>query len=416
MNRKNRQKLLTFISLFLITIILLVFSFFRQEVSSNEFVVRLGNPLLSDGKTDRALNVWDLQVFQNKIYIAGGSTVENVGPINVWAYDPANGTFEKEYTVDEEAIEHFQVFDDELYIPAADPRSNDANKFYQKTVDGKWHQYSSDSVTLSHVRDLIKTSSGDILLIGNSPHSKNSSKPATAITSDNGMTFQGAGIDKIPVMNNNPIILYNWFFSVFSYQNKIYAPTSLLKNKVNLPGVTAVYNPTKNKFELDYSLSNINFIPEDLNSNIDQPIINRIWNPVEYHNNLIYPVRSYSIEPRSYKQAYMNSLGMYVKSDIKSNPLPLEFPMPNSVGEDAIIIDDQLYALANRKKLSNKYTIYVFKANDFQANKWSEVLHFDSKNKARSFEYLDGKFYFGLGQDYGEPIADAGDILSYTVQ
>ena len=416
MNRKNRQKLLTFISLFVITVLLLALGLSRPEVK-NDNIVRLGNPLLSDGKTDRALNVWDLQVFDGKIYIAGGSTVENAGPINVWAYNPTTQNFIKEYTVDEEAIEHFRVFDNELYIPAADSRSNDASKFYRKTAGGKWHQHSYDSLKLAHVRDLIKTNSRDILLVGNSRYSKDSSKPGTAITSDNGITFQGAGIDKIPVINNKPILFFNWFFSVFSYQNRIYAPTSLLKNKTNLSGVIAVYNHAKRKFELDYSLSNINFIPKDVNYNNDLPIINRIWNAIEYQNNLIYSVRSYSIDPRNNDRAYMNSIGMYVKSDLKSNPVPLKFTLLNSIGEDAITIDNQLYVLANKKEFANTYTIYVFKADDvFQADKWSEVLHFKSKNKARSFEYLDSNFYFGLGQDYGEKIANAGDILSYTVQ
>ncbi|MFM2311641.1 MAG: hypothetical protein RLZZ04_917 [Cyanobacteriota bacterium] len=81
MDKKYRQKLLVFAWLFLITLLLLAWGFDRQEVNSNQSIVRLGNPLLTDGKKGRALNVWDLQAFNGKIYLGGGSSVENAGPI-----------------------------------------------------------------------------------------------------------------------------------------------------------------------------------------------------------------------------------------------------------------------------------------------------------------------------------------------
>lgn len=117
----------------------------------------LGNPLSQDGKKGRALNVWDLQVFDGKIYLGGGSTVTNAGPINVWAYNPAPESFVKEYTVQEEAIEHYKVFGNQLYIPAADPRNSDHNKYYRQNDDNTWSKYTSSNVKLAHVRDLIQT-------------------------------------------------------------------------------------------------------------------------------------------------------------------------------------------------------------------------------------------------------------------
>lgn len=213
-------------------------------------------------------------------------------------------------------------------------------------------------------------------------------------------------------------------FSVFSYQNQIYAPTSLLKNKVDIPGAIAVYAQKQKKFELDYSLSNLDFIPEDLNSKNDLSIINRIWNTLEYRDSLIYSVRSYAIDPRNNHQAYMNSLGIFIKKSLKSKPLFVEFPDQKSLGEDVLLINDQLYALANKKQKED-FIVYVYQLTSLPAyqltslNKnleWQEVLHFPSQNRARSFEYLDNSFYFGLGQDYGEAIANSGDILSYTLK
>jgi hypothetical protein len=83
MEQKYRQKVLLSVLLFLITILILIGGTFSQEHRINSAVVRLGNPLAADGQRDHALNVWDLQAFQGKIYVAGGSTVTNVGLINV---------------------------------------------------------------------------------------------------------------------------------------------------------------------------------------------------------------------------------------------------------------------------------------------------------------------------------------------
>jgi hypothetical protein len=419
---RNIHKLWVVFLLFLVTIsvVTLVSS---QEISNpSKSVNYLGNPLSEDGKTEAALNVWDLQAFNGKIYLAGGSTQENTGPINVWAYNPQTATFDQEYTVDEEAIEHYQVFDNELYIPAADPRTKNTNKFYRRGLNNKWTQYSSNQVNLAHVRDLIKTDSGDILLVG---INANPAKSSIAITEDNGETFQEAGINKQEYVlrqdDGTEIVLLdlNSFFSVFSYQNKIYAPSSLLRDYQNSSGAIAVYNFQSKKLELNKKLKNDEFIPkQDIGiaqgkQGID--IIYRIWNPVEYKTSLVYTVRSHSYSATKYKTAHMKSLGIYLKRDLGVSPTRITFPDQDSLGEDILIIDQNLYALTNTKLGNGKFITYVYKANTQNfPDVWEEVLHFKSPNLARSFEYLNQVFYFGLGHNYDDKINQSGQILSYV--
>lgn len=422
MYQKYKQELL-FISLFLIAILVFSWNAVSQNNHTANIVVKLGNPLAKDGIKGRALNVWDLQVFDNKIYIAGGSTVTNAGPINVWAYNPDTQSFENEYTVAEEAIEHFRVFDNELYIPAADPRHGDANKFYRQTINSKWKKYASKNVRLAHVRDLIKTRNVSLLFVGNNrnPDNKNNDAPGTAITTDDGISFQSAGIDDSPSVGDIVFTDYNWFFSVFSYQGKIYAPTSLLKDAWTEAGAIAIYDHKQEKFILDAKLDNSEFIPRsqiDINQGkYGFETIYRMWHPVEFNNCLVYPVRSYSNsnKKREYLGKYMNSIGFYLKEDMGKTPIEIKLPH-RAKGEDILIIDGELYVLANKRINREKFLIYVYKTQEPLRGKWSEVLHFNSTNKARSFEYLDGTFYFGLGQDYVEAISNSGDILSYTLQ
>ncbi|MEO1800118.1 MAG: hypothetical protein AAFR62_06775 [Cyanobacteria bacterium J06629_2] len=381
--------------------------FWVEPTEIENALINLGNPLATSGITGRSLNVWDLQAFEGKIYLGGGSTVDNTGPIDVLAYNPARQKFEKEYTVQEEAIEHYRVFDNQLYIPASDPKIGDSNKFYRRDVSGTWQLYQSKAIALAHVRDLIKLDTEEILLVGNNRSYKQLSKPATAITTDGGKSFQEAGI------NNPPDNEFNWFFSVFTYQEKIYAPTSLLRDCLDEPGTIAVYNPRQRKFELDLQLDNSEFIPQSCRHGFY--IIYRLWHPVEFQGALVYPARSYSYYDRNKPQAYMNTIDLYVKPAPEATPFAVTFPDGKSVGEDLLVIDNRLYAIANAKIAKDKFLVYLYKTNDPTVeNNWQEVLHFRSSNKVRSFEYLDGKFYFGLGQDYGDRLGKAGSILSIS--
>ncbi|MEL7417240.1 MAG: hypothetical protein AAGK10_01470 [Cyanobacteria bacterium J06555_3] len=382
--------------------------------------VRLGNPLASDGKQGRALNVWDLQVFDGKIYLGGGDTSKNAGPINVWAYDPVSESFNSETTVSEEAILQYKVIENQLYIPAADPRGNDNSKFYRRLAGGEWEKFADQNLKLAHVRDLIKVNN-QLLLVGNS-------RPAVAaedviqgavITDASQVGFRPVQVDNLPDTGNVSFLGFDWFFSVFAYQDKIFAPNSFLRDTGGYPGSIAVYDPQTEKLALDFNLSSDEFIPQ---ANIDPQkgkygvdTIYQIWQPLVYQDHLIYTARSFSnaVNQRKAYQLYFNSLGAYRKSGLGASPQEITLPH-QAIGEDLLLIEDELHILANQKQ-GNKFMIHVFKTDQPAEDNWQTVLSFSSHNKARSFEYLEGAFYFGLGQDQGEAIANSGDILRYTL-
>ena len=417
--RRNLTNLIVLALMTLITLLVVVPLAWTSPNPSKGQLKKLGNPLLDDGVKGRALNIWDLQAFAGKIYLGGGSTVSNAGPINVWAYDPNSQKFIKEYAVDEEAIEHYKLLDNQLYIPAADPTQGDSNKFYRRQQDGQWQKYASEVVQLAHVRDLIKTNTNDILLVGNNRQPGKPSRPGTAIATktEDGLVFQGAGIKNIQE-KNTILVDFNWFFSTFEYQQRIYATNSVLRDYDNYAGSIAEYDSQSRQFKLNFSLHNDELIPPPLmrkNGKYGIEVIYRPWNPVEFQNYLVYPVRSYSNIANSYRQAYMNTLGFFYKSGMGNSPQELTLPQA-ALGEDVLIIDNELYVLANKQEQNGEFTIFVFKTDHLdQKIEWQQLVEFSSPNKARSFEYLDNTFYFGLGQDYGDAIANSGDILSYTL-
>ncbi|MEM6612613.1 MAG: hypothetical protein AAF652_10235, partial [Cyanobacteria bacterium P01_C01_bin.72] len=302
--------------------------------------VRLGNPLAGDGKTGRALNVWDLQVFDGKVYLGGGDTTRNAGPINVWAYSPARQSFIKETTVAEEAILQYKVIDDQLYIPAADPRGNDNSKFYRLAAGGTWEKFADQSLKLAHVRDLIKLNN-KLLLVGNSrPEIKEQEiVPGAVITDSNQVNFRPVQVDNLPDTGNVTFLGFDWFFTVFAFQNKIFALNAFLRDTGGYPGSIAVYDPQTERLALDFNLGSEEFIPQ---ANIDQEngkygvdTIYQIWQPLVYQDHLIYTARSFSnaVNLRKAEQLYFNSLGVYLKSAWGKSPSEIDLPH-QSIGED----------------------------------------------------------------------------------
>ncbi|MBN2620291.1 hypothetical protein JXB22_04295, partial [candidate division WOR-3 bacterium] len=76
--------------------------------------------LPATGSVHAAVRINDLQVFDNKIYIGYGDAVINTGPTDVIAFDLGHGTFNREFTVDEEGIYAYRVTNGSLMIPGID--------------------------------------------------------------------------------------------------------------------------------------------------------------------------------------------------------------------------------------------------------------------------------------------------------
>ncbi|HQF21578.1 MAG TPA: hypothetical protein PLT37_10085 [Kiritimatiellia bacterium] len=102
---------------------LLVLMLASVPAVADDVAVKIGNPLLAKfpvGGDARPRSIWDLQVFNGKLYLAHGDYWNNAGPIDVWTYRGDGANFVKEYTTQEEMIWDFFVQDDLLFIPGVD--------------------------------------------------------------------------------------------------------------------------------------------------------------------------------------------------------------------------------------------------------------------------------------------------------
>jgi hypothetical protein len=112
--------------------------------------LKLGSPnrrrFPKDDPSDAfARTVWDLHVFEGRIYVGCGDWDANRGPIDIYSFapaaEPAQVAFEKEFTVQDESVDLFRDYGRTLYVPGIDAKENWTwGNLYTKS-GGKWEKH-----------------------------------------------------------------------------------------------------------------------------------------------------------------------------------------------------------------------------------------------------------------------------------
>ena len=400
-------------------------------------VTVLGNPMQGTNLSGRNRSVWDLQFFDNRIYLGSGNTTTNPGKNIVWSFSPATGEFTNELLANTEAIEHYRVIDGRLFLPSADPASGDATKFYYRDPGGSWVEH-SHSNPLAHVRDMVKAADGSLFGVGNSRIAGREG----ILKFNSGTGYGGAAVDAIATdvafqANTN-------FYSTFSYAGETFATSSYFfgirtnywrqsNNTFHELNALFRYRPESGKFVSDSTEGTVQsqiittrdfvpFPPQPANGLYPEELVASIYrvdSSIEIGTSLVYTFRAYSLQtpqngsPNYYQTLYNKSLGMCVKTSLKGAPAKVVFPgAPNAIGEDLLKINGKVYALANEKINNNSFVISVHRtATPGISSSWEPLFKFNTGGRCKSFEFSQNKFYFGMGADTGESTAEAGRLL-----
>ncbi|MBQ7089085.1 MAG: hypothetical protein IJN04_05540 [Clostridia bacterium] len=83
--------------------------------------------------------VWDMTIYDGKLYVGCGDYVNNTGgvPVMYCSLDDL-GNWQRESIVLDEQIGRFLVLDDKLTIPGWDPKGSPESGTYYQLEDGKW--------------------------------------------------------------------------------------------------------------------------------------------------------------------------------------------------------------------------------------------------------------------------------------
>lgn len=344
----------------------------------------LGIPLSSRYPDDSvSRSPWDMEVYDNKLFIGGGDYDNNTGPVPVYYYDLSTDRWENSGTVPDEQIEMYQIINDKLMIPGCDPQDNwDYGNIY--TYNNGWNTNRAIPGGI-HQFDLVEYHNMIFVALGVVP-----GEYPIAVSDDNGASYHQV----IMCKNNVPIDT----------------------NIPNVEGVTSAQNRVYDLFVLNDSL----YAYYCNNTNITTTL--EIY---KYHNGAFHYYCDFPDNIKTKRTAYrifnakveFNSCQyvatgrLYVTKDMKSFQ-EIEIAKDSAV-TDLKIINNKLYALVLLRAENGDYIISLRELTNPENNAFRERFRITFPCPALCFTYHNGYVYFGMGHGIlRDSCKTCGTILS----
>jgi alpha-tubulin suppressor-like RCC1 family protein len=361
-----------------------IFTVFAADVTSH--VELLGNPLLEQfpigNRNSYARNVWDMQLFNGRLYFGSGNASDTGSGDSGYAtriryYDMNTGTFEIEYdTLNSQLGNVSRIIDGMLLIPGWDPPSPSASLF--RWENGAWKKTAAGGAYCDHAYDVYK--------FGNQYFSALGDVGAIRVSNNFTGPWQTA---TITYENGSPLEYPRGrAYTIFELAGNLYVSESDVLNR--FVGGTSFVQLNQNKA--------LGMFP-------GSDRVRRVVRPVNHGNKLVYlgatGVNDHQFDP----------LGLFVASaEGQATRVNLN---GNAVPWDVLVKDGKCYVLGNIKLSSTSWIVTVSSSSDL--NNWTELFRFDSDTLGRSFEIVNGDCYIGLGSESVETqtivTASVGNIL-----
>ncbi len=356
----------------------------RPKASYEAAYTSLGAPIEGSGILGAtSACVWDIEVYNNTLFVGSGDFDKNHGPIHMWYYDFDQGEWAAEDILRDEQISRFYVFDDVLYASGIDPESSwDLGNYYSYTAsERKWETHSVLPGGV-HNFDLIKF---------------------------DGKLFAGLGV----VGNDSPVVV--------SPDGKNWTEVLLYKDGERRDTHNSGFIRVYDFFELNGSLYAYFYLYYD--GKTFKEIYCYDGEKFVYHSNMIenmeYNKKTYMLitqKAEFKKQQYIVNGHLYKTADMIT-------AQKVDVGENVEVADirkigNHLYVLCNQEVPcedgTTEFRVSVLKSKD--GEEMREVFYYTFPVRALSFTYYNKHFYFGMGygktsQEY-EYHFDNGTILS----
>ena len=346
----------------------------------------------SSGQDIYARNVWDLQAFKGRIYVGGGNwdnkgPAPNAGPVPILAWDSKTETIVCEGQVDDEEISRFEVIAGKLYIPGADARQSwDFGNLYCREPDGRWQKRRTIPRAI-HVFAL--TGYKGLLYAGLKAtdtvpwYVDFKGYGAAVAVSENG----GRSWDFLPIGG----------FAVFDFlrvDGCLYAMDLTtgpgLKKWVSKQGRKNYYAPVyaldtlKGRFVRRPDLDAAHLFP---NTHEAPERACGVHRPVLFGQSALYIGVSGN-----------GPFGLYRAKSLREGEIrTARIPLPQgTIPRDLLVRKNAVFVLLQGPAADkNGVQIRVLASGDL--DNWIDLLQLTAPTFARSFELLNGDFYFGLG-------------------
>ncbi|WP_190275774.1 hypothetical protein [Thiorhodovibrio frisius] len=332
-----------------------------------------------------------------RIYLGAGNSsnrgpAANAGRVPIIAYDPALATFVTEGEVAEEQIDLYRVLDGQLYIPGHDATQNwDWGNFYRRGDKGEWKKYRTIPGAL-HVYDIV--------LHGKRLHAALGIRGAAAVaSSENGgsdWSIQALGRGRV--------------YALLSIGGELFAIKTFRQTRIPRPGIARLM--PGNGFQPVFGYTKERVFPRtDFTDN--QARMTRLT-PVG--DDVLY------LGADVHNDHQIQPFGLYL-AILREGQLDfVRIGLPEELTpRDLLLRGDQVYLLASATKGSvTRNQVLAVEIDQLSKEKrpkilglltslysptedaghpWRRILVFDYPTFARSFEEMNGDFYFGMGME-----------------
>lgn len=313
--------------------------------------------------------VWDIRVWNGKVYRAAGDYDTNSGDTTILAYDIANRIWDTSYRAKDEAIHGFEIINGTLCAPGIDARESwNFGNYYMLDENGKWQQVRNLPNGV-HCFDMIDCDNKIFAGLGTE-----AVKNTVAMSTDGGKTFQFVPLYK----DGQPLDLSTFKLSrtyeFVQLNGKVYA---------------LVYFQTKTGYArwwiFGYEDGKMHYTAEG-NSLLEGSSFNRKYFSGEFALN---------------GTCYLASRRLYAIKDFSDPTSWQTISMPNSGKvSDAILRDGVIYVLSSRQDSKTKlYRTIIYKSTTGEPGSFEECASYDYSGFPMSFDYDGTHFYVGTGSN-----------------
>jgi len=344
---------------------------YKVNVNESDGIVELGIPSAYDYLHEATANcVWDLMLYDGKIYRGAGDYGENSGRTTFWAYDIAAQKWQRTGTASDESIHRFVMLDGVPTAIGTDPIGGpECGNFYQ-LINGGWKINSTVSGGV-HVYDMVVLDGKFFAAIGT-----NKGWYPISVSAD------GIKFEQVPFYKNGALLAiddydFSRVYELLVCNNKLYAVTALYSHSGDMGIVSyALFRYVDGRMEYIMDAS-----PYFETGGASYNYIN-----VEFNLNDSFYFGGYQ--------------GLFAVSDFEKEGGIQKIVLPGEeTVADYIVDKETVYILCytRSKNTAGTYDIVIYKTTTMQEGSFEKVKSFTYAVCPLSFVKDRQHFYIGMG-------------------
>lgn len=310
--------------------------------------------------------VWDVKIFDGKIYRGAGDYDKNSGDTPFITFDLETRRWSAADVATDEAIHCFVEIDGKLYAPGIDSRDSGGWSLgnYYALEDGKWQKVRN---VPNGIHCFAMLGFGGKMYLGVGTETV---EDTVAVSSDAGKTWS-----YLPLHNNDGTKFdtspYEWSrtYAFAEFNDTFYALLQFKKNGATSYDMLVFrYDDGKMVYEAE--------------STINARVSRNYWQSAFEWNG----------------KCFITANGLYAVTDFAKPDTHQKIELPNKeMVSDAILYNNEMYALGCLFNEDSTCKTVIYKSSTGEAGSFKEVASFDYGARPYSFDYDGTYFYVGTG-------------------